>query len=76
MLLDLTNDRKEARAANTGFVSGGVTCKLEALCFVSASSTHRYSSSVLVDSFVLSKPALLRYFSVLAKIRILRNKHD
>lgn len=34
--------------ANTGFASGGVTCKLEALCF--------YSSSVLVDSFVLRNP--------------------
>jgi hypothetical protein len=33
---------------NTGFASGGVTCKLEALCF--------YSSSVLVDSFVLRNP--------------------
>jgi hypothetical protein len=32
-------------AANTGFASGGVTCELGALCF--------YSSSVLVDSFVL-----------------------
>jgi len=32
-------------AANTGFASGGVTCKLGALCF--------YSSSVLVDSLVL-----------------------
>jgi len=32
-------------AHNTGFASGGVTCKLEALCF--------YSSSVLADSFVL-----------------------
>jgi len=30
---------------NTGFASGGVTCKLGALCFV--------SSVVLVDSFVL-----------------------
>jgi len=34
--------------ANTGFASGGVTCKLEALCF--------YSSSVQVDSFVLRNP--------------------
>jgi hypothetical protein len=33
---------------NTGFASGGVTCKLGALCF--------YSSSVLVDSFVLRNP--------------------
>ena len=39
---------KEARTANTGFASGGVTCKLGALCF--------YSSSVLVDSFVLRNP--------------------
>jgi hypothetical protein len=35
-------------AGNTGFASGGVTCKLGALCF--------YSSSVLVDSFVLRNP--------------------
>jgi len=35
-------------AYNTGFASGGVTCKLGALCF--------YSSSVLVDSFVLRNP--------------------
>jgi hypothetical protein len=35
-------------AANTGFASGGVTCELGALCF--------YSSSVLVDSFVLRNP--------------------
>jgi hypothetical protein len=34
--------------ANTGFASGGVTCKLGALCF--------YLSSVLVDSFVLRNP--------------------
>ncbi len=35
-------------AYNTGFASGGVTCKLGALCF--------YSSSVLADSFVLRNP--------------------
>jgi hypothetical protein len=40
------NNRKTA--ANTGFASGGVTCKHGALCF--------YSSSVLVDSFVLQNP--------------------
>ena len=39
---------KEGRTANTGFASGGVTCKLGALCF--------YSSAVLVDSFVLRNP--------------------
>lgn len=33
---------------NTGFASGGVMCKLGALCF--------YSSSVQVDSFVLRNP--------------------
>ena len=39
----------ERKAAyNTGFASGGVTCKLGALCF--------YSSSVQVDSFVLRNP--------------------
>jgi hypothetical protein len=35
-------------ACNTGFASGGVTCKLGALCF--------YSSSVQADSFVLRNP--------------------
>jgi hypothetical protein len=35
-------------ATNMGFASGGVTCKLGAMCF--------YSSSVLVDSFVLRNP--------------------
>ena len=35
-------------ACNTGFASGGVTFKLGALCF--------YSSSVLVDCFVLRNP--------------------
>lgn len=38
----------ETAAGNTGFASGGVTCKLGALCF--------YSSSVQVDSFVLRNP--------------------
>ena len=33
---------------HTGFASGGVTCKLEALCF--------YLSVVQVDSFVLRNP--------------------
>jgi hypothetical protein len=44
--------------ANTGFASGGMTCKFGALCF--------YSSSVLVDSFVIRNPpqrqAPNRYF--------------
>ena len=60
MFLDLTNDRNEARTANTSFASGGVTCKLGALCF--------YSSSVLVDSFELRNPperkARKRYMQV------------
>jgi len=38
--------KREGRTANSGFASGGVTCKLGALCF--------YSSSVQVDSFVLA----------------------
>jgi hypothetical protein len=42
------DDRQEARTANTGFASGGVKCKLEALCF--------YSSVVLLDSLVLRNP--------------------
>ncbi len=45
-----TENQREQRktAANTGFASGGVTCKLGALCF--------YSSVVQVDSFVLRNP--------------------
>ncbi|SFF57802.1 hypothetical protein SAMN04488541_10658 [Thermoflexibacter ruber] len=39
---------KESTGYNTGFASGGVTCKLGTLCF--------YSSSMLVDSFVLRNP--------------------
>ena len=35
-------------AGNTGFASGGVTCKFGALCF--------YSSLVLADSLVLRNP--------------------
>jgi tetratricopeptide (TPR) repeat protein len=54
----------DTRTANTGFASGGLTCKLGALCF--------YSSSVLVDSFVLRNPperkARNRY-AVIIKIR-------
>ncbi len=41
----LTNKRA---VTNMGFASDGVTCKLDALCF--------YSSSVLVDIFVLRNP--------------------
>jgi len=40
--------RIERAATNTGFASGGVTCKLGASCF--------YSGSVQVDSFVLRNP--------------------
>ena len=43
-----TELREESRPHNTGFASGGVMCKPEALYFV--------SSSVLVDSFVLRNP--------------------
>ena len=39
---------REERTHNTCFASGGVTCKLEALCF--------YSSFVLGESFVLPNP--------------------
>ena len=42
------DERKESRPHNTGFASGGLTCKLGALCF--------YSSVVQVDSFVLLNP--------------------
>ena len=41
-------NKEKPHAYNTGFASGGVTCKLETLCFV--------SSVVLVDSFVLRNP--------------------
>jgi hypothetical protein len=44
----MTATERESRPHNTGFASGGVTCKLEALCL--------YSSSVLVDNFVLRNP--------------------
>lgn len=50
----------EQRPPNTGFASGGVTCKLGALCFV--------SSSVQVDSFVLRKPARTQSPKTLAVI--------
>ncbi len=46
MTLKKRQERKTAY--NTGFASGGVTCKLGTLCF--------YLSSVLVDSFVLRNP--------------------
>ena len=39
---------KRRAATNTGFASGGLTCKLGALCF--------YLSSVKADSFVLRNP--------------------
>ncbi len=39
---------QKSPAGKTGFASGGVTCKLGALCF--------YSSSVPVKSFVLLNP--------------------
>jgi hypothetical protein len=42
----LNGDKKTVH--NTGFASGGLTCKLGALCF--------YSSSVLADSLVLRNP--------------------
>jgi hypothetical protein len=51
-------------AANTGFASGGVTCKLGALCF--------YSSSVVVESFALRNPperkALKRWLLLLTTL--------
>jgi hypothetical protein len=40
--------KQESRTDNTGFASGGETCKLGALCF--------YSSSMQADSFVLLSP--------------------
>ena len=40
--------QRRSTGYNTGFASGGLTCKLGALCF--------YSSSVQVDSFVLRNP--------------------
>jgi len=55
---------KRKAAYNTGFASGGVTCKPGAMCF--------YSSSVLVDSFVLRNPperkARKRYYSIAARL--------
>jgi len=59
MFLDIENDRKEARTANTGFASGWVIplqqdrlCKLGTLCY--------YSTSVLIDSLVLVDSLVLR----------------
>ena len=46
-MIHYQRQRRKA-ATNTGFASGGVTCKLEALCY--------YPSVVLVDSFVLRNP--------------------
>jgi hypothetical protein len=46
--MTLTDTLEESRTANTGFASGGVTCKLGVLCF--------FSNSVLIDSFVLLSP--------------------
>lgn len=40
-----TMTKNKNTAGNTGFASGGVTCKLGVLCF--------YSSAVLAESFVL-----------------------
>ena len=47
LTFQIDENRRKA-AANTGFASGGVTCKLGAFCF--------YSSVVQVDSFVLRNP--------------------
>ena len=47
LTFQIDENRRKA-AANTGFASGGVTCKLGALCF--------YLSIVLVDSLVLRNP--------------------
>ena len=54
----------EARTANTGFASGGVTCKLGALYF--------YSSSVLADSLVFRNPPERKARKRYAKLRELR----
>lgn len=48
ILKNLSNRNNRTPACNTGFASGGVRCKFGALYF--------YSSSVLVDSFVLRNP--------------------
>jgi hypothetical protein len=50
MNFNATHNTDEQRKTpyNTGFASGGLTCKIGALCF--------YSSSVLVDNFVLRNP--------------------
>jgi hypothetical protein len=44
----MTTERARITAANTDFASGGVTCKIGALCF--------YSSIVQADSFLLRNP--------------------
>ncbi len=44
----MMNNEIKKPASNTGFASGGLTCKIGALCF--------YSTSVQVGSFVLLNP--------------------
>ena len=53
--------KEEARTGNTGFASGGLMCKLGALCF--------YSSSVLVDSLVLRNPPERKAPNVIAQCK-------
>ncbi len=48
MTTNETQRQKRKPTANTGFASGGLTCKLEALCF--------YLAFVQVESFVLRNP--------------------
>jgi len=50
---------KRTTTANTGFVSGGLTCKLGALCFYSSSALRLGSGQVLADSIVLRNRLLL-----------------
>jgi hypothetical protein len=51
---------------NRGFASGGVTCKLEALCF--------YASVVQVDSFVLRNPPERKAETVISRTKTTKKK--
>jgi len=54
----LTLDIRRRAATNTGFASGGVTCKLGALCFVSSVvqvTRERYMIVLPVDPLAPAK---------------------
>jgi hypothetical protein len=54
--MGLVRLKKEQRPANTGFASGGITCKLGTLCF--------YETLVINLNFVLRNPPERKVFYV------------